>query len=208
MRYNNSNKIIVISVICNILLCILKSIVGIISNSQALIVDSAHSFEDASSSIISLIGNNLCDRQKNNFDCYKAKSVISLTISVLMIIIALSLLKNVFINIFKGYIVVFNMYSLFICVITIMTKIILYFISRKEYNKTKNILIKSLMYDHRNDIIITISVISSLILSKYNLYVLDYIVGVIIAIIILITGSLLYIENYKVLSCINKQEKD
>ena len=64
------------------------------------------------------------------------------------------------------------------------------------------------MYDHRNDIIITIGLIISIILTKYNLYILDYIVGIIISLSIAYTGLKICIESYNILMCkkvINKE---
>jgi len=201
----NSCAVIIISVICNIFLCVIKTIIGIFSNSQALIADGLHSLEDVSSSVISLIGDKISSKENKNysFGIKRVKYVFSLTVSVLMVMIAITMLKNVISSLFEPSKYIFNIYSLVICLITIVIKLILYIYSRSEYIKTNNILIKSIMYDHRNDIIITIGVVISIIVTRFDLYVLDYIVGVIISLIIGVTGTKIYLESYEALMCKN-----
>ena len=199
----NSCTVIIISVICNIFLCVIKTIIGIMSNSQALIADGLHSLEDVSSSVISLIGNRISNKENNIYPLgvKRVKYVFSLTVSILMVIISITMLKNVVFSMFEPNIYIFSIYTLIVCGITIIVKAVLYIYSKLEYNKTNNILIKSIMCDHKNDIIITIGVIISIIATKYNLYILDYVTGIVISLLIAYTGIKIYLESYNVLMC-------
>lgn len=199
----NSCAVIIISVICNIFLCIIKTIIGIFTNSQAMIADGLHSLEDVSSSIISLIGNNIAskDNELYPFGIKRVKYVFSLTVSILMIMISITMLKNVISNISQPSVYIFSIYSLIVCCVTITIKTILYIFTKYQYVKTNNILVKSIMCDHRNDIIITIGIIISIIATRYNLYILDYIAGIVISLLIAHTGIKIYWESYNTLMC-------
>lgn len=206
MKEKDLYLVIIISVICNIFLCTIKTIIGVISNSQAMIADGFHSLEDVSSSIISLIGSKMAS--KNNKKIYpfgtkRVKYIFSLMVSILMIMISITMLKNVILNFFEHEIYIFNIYSLIVYFITIVVKLVLYSYCKGEYKKTCNILIKSLMYDHRNDMIISLGVVISIIVTKYNLYIVDYIVSIAISLIIAYTGIKIYLESYNILMCKN-----
>ena len=204
MKKTNIYLTILISVICNIFLCAIKTIVGVISNSQAMIADGIHSLEDVTSSIISLIGCKISSKENKKLyplGISRIKYVFSLTVSVLMVMISVTMLKNVIANFFEDNSYVFSIYSLIVCVITIIVKLILYFYCKNIYKKTNNILIKSIMYDHRNDVFISTGVIISIVVTKYNLYILDYLVSIIISIIICNTGIKIYLESYNILTC-------
>ena len=118
------NLCIVISVICNIFLCIIKIIIGTLSKSQAMIADGIHSLEDVSSSLILLIGNKVASKENKMypFGIKRVKYVFSLTVSIFMIIISVTMLKNVILNLFEKSEYVFSIYSLIVCVITIVIK--------------------------------------------------------------------------------------
>lgn len=55
------------------------------------------------------------------------------------------------------------------------------------------------MKDHRNDAILTVGTLISIILSKYGFYYADGIFGSIISIYIFISGLNIFLESYKVL---------
>jgi len=133
----NSCAVIIISVICNIFLCVIKTIIGIFSNSQALIADGLHSLEDVSSSVISLIGDKISSKENKNysFGIKRVKYVFSLTVSLFMVMISVTMLENVIANFFEDNSYVFSIYSLIVCVITIITKLILYFYFKNIYKK-------------------------------------------------------------------------
>src|SRR5699024_2031176 len=82
---------------------------------------------------------------------------------------------------------------------TIIIKLILYFYTKRLYNKEKNILLKSSMLDHRNDIFLTSGVLLSVLFSKLGIYFVDGLVGIIISIWFLLSGIKLFKESYNVL---------
>jgi len=55
------------------------------------------------------------------------------------------------------------------------------------------------MTDHRNDCILTLGTLTSILFSLLNIYFLDGIVGIIISVWIFYTGIKIFIESYNVL---------
>ena len=120
-------------------------------------------------------------------------------ISMSFLIIAIKLLYDAIISLTTNKQVIFSYKLIFVCLITIITKLILYLYTKKIYTKEKNILIKSSMLDHRNDIFLTTTVLISVILVKYGFNFVDSIMGIIISIWFLLTGIKLFKESYNVL---------
>ena len=71
--------------------------------------------------------------------------------------------------------------------------------TKRLYNKEKNILLKSSMLDHRNDVFLTSGVLLSVLFSKLGIYFVDGLVGIIISIWFLLSGIKLFKESYNVL---------
>lgn len=202
-------KVSTICIVINFILLILKCIIGIISNSQAMIADSLHSFEDMLSSIISLIGIKISTRKVDNKHPYgygKAEYIFSMIISMLMIIASISMVKTSITNIITQNQMNFSIGLIIVCIINITFKTILYFYTSNEYRKTNNILIKASKEDQRNDILITFSILVSSIFSIFGIYVIDYILGIIISFWLGIVGAKIFRISYNVLIDTNISE--
>ncbi len=209
IKRKSVKKVSVICIIINFVLLILKCIIGIISNSQAMIADSLHSFEDMISSIISLIGIKISTKKYDSehpFGYGKAEYIFSIVISMLMLIAAISMIKTSIINIINLSKINFNIGLVLVCIINIILKTALYLYTTKELRKTGNILIKASKEDQRNDILITISILVSSIFSMFGIYVIDYILGVVISIWFGMVGFNIFRISYNILIDTNVSE--
>ena len=86
-----------------------------------------------------------------------------------------------------------------VSLITIIIKLGLYLYTKYLYKKEESILLKSNNIDHRNDMILTTSVLISIVFSRFNIYFVDSFVGIIISIWFLISGIKIFKESYNVL---------
>ena len=102
------------------------------------------------------------------------------------------LIYSAFNNIVLCFLQVYNL-------ITIIIKMCLYLYSHHIYKKYDNLLVKSNMLDHRNDIIITSFTLIAIILTKYGIYWFDGVVGIGISIWIFFVGIKIFKESYDVL---------
>lgn len=192
----------ILGVISNIFLFIIKIIVGLISQSQSMIADSFNSISDVFASIMTFIGSKISSNKEDNdhnFGHEKAEYIFSMFISISIFIIALKLLYSSVISLFTNHEVIFSWNLVLVSIITIIIKLSLYLYTKYLYKKEPSILLKSNNLDHRNDIFLTLSVLISILFSKYGIYFVDSIVGIIISIWFLITGINIFKESFNVL---------
>lgn len=201
-RFKKTKKIGILGILANLFLFILKIIVGLVSNSQAMIADSFNSIGDVFASLMTFIGNKIASGDSDeghNFGHGKAEYIFSMFISISIIIIGIKLLYDSISSfIFKNE-VIFSYNLIFVCIITILVKLGLYFYTKKINRKDNNILLKSNMLDHRNDIFLTLGVLISIIFSKYGINFIDSIFGIIISIWFLFSGIKLFKESFNIL---------
>lgn len=192
----------IVGIVFNIFLLVIKIIVGIISNSQGMIADGLNSAGDIFASLMSYIGNKISSKPNDENHPYghgKAEYIFSFVISAVMIAVSFSMLKSSIISIINNSKLNFSYTLIIVCIVTIITKLLLFIYARANYKKHKNILIKASMEDHRNDMLLTTGTLIGIICSKYGFYFVDGIIGSLISIWILIVGIKLVKSSYEIL---------
>lgn len=212
-RFNVAKKAGIIGIIGNAFLFVIKIIVAIFSRSQSMLADSINSAGDIFASLMTWIGNKISsvpNDEDHNFGHGKAEYLFSMFISISMMLIAIKMLYDSILSIVLSNKLNFSWILIIVCLVTVIVKIALFIYTKKIYNETGNLLIKANMEDHRNDCIITSFTTVAIILTKYNIYWLDGVVGVGISIWIFIVGLQLFRDSYNVLmdSSIDNKSKD
>lgn len=209
-RFIITKKAGIYGIIGNIFLLIIKTIMGFISHSQALIADSFNSAGDIFASLMTFIGNKIASvphDKDHNLGHGKAEYIFSMFISISMILISAKLLYDSVVTLIVGSKLTFSWFLIIVCVITIVTKLCLFFYTKKAYKKHNNILLEANMKDHKNDCIITTFTLISILLTLFDIYWFDSIVGIGISIYICYTGVSIFIESYNVLMDISLDDK-
>lgn len=194
----------------NIFLLIIKAIIGFITKSQAMIADSVNSASDIIASLMTFIGNKISSEPKDNdhnFGHGKAEYIFSLFISITMILVSFKVLIDSIVRLIKKSYFEFSWILVIVCIITIITKFILYIYTKKLYKKYDSILLKSNYKDHKNDCIVTTFTLISILFGLLNIYWVDGIVGIGISIWILTTGFEIFFESYNVLMDVSLDDK-
>ena len=197
-----AKKVGLLGILGNIFLFIIKIIVGLLSNSRSMIADSFNSAGDIFASFMTWLGSHISsvpNDEDHNFGHGKAEYIFSMLIGISMIIVAIKLFYDSVVSIIYGNVVTYSIMLILICIITIVIKICLYLYSSFVYKKHDNLLVKSNMLDHRNDVIITSFTLIAIILSKYGIYWFDGVVGTGISAWIFIVGIKIFRESYDVL---------
>ena len=212
-RFQLTKRVGVIGIIGNIFLFIIKIVIGYLCHSMSMIADSINSAGDVFASFMTWLGNKISsvpNDDDHNYGHGKAEYIFSMLISISMMIVSLKLLFDSVMSIINQNKLMFSWNLVIVIVITIITKICLYLYARSIYKKNGNLLVKSNMLDHRNDIFITFSTLIAIIFSLINIYWLDGVVGTLIAIWIFISGVKIYKESYYVLmdQAIDKESKN
>jgi len=201
-RFKSVKLASILGIITNLFLFIIKSIIGIITGSQAMIADAFNSGGDILSSIITFIGNKIASKPKDddhNLGHGKAEYIYAMLISIIMILASCIILKDSILSLFNNKTYEFSIWLIVVCIVTIILKLCLYLYTNKLAKKYNNLLIKANSNDHRNDVLLTTMSLISCILSIYNIYIFDGIVGSLISIWIIITSIKIFIESYDVL---------
>lgn len=201
-RFRSVKIASILGIICNLFLLIIKAIIGFITNSSAMIADAFNSGGDIFSSFMTFIGNSIaskpCD-DDHNLGHGKAEYIYSMFISMVMIFMALFVLKDSFSSILNNSKYTFSIWLIIVCIITIIIKLMLYIYTNRLAKKYNNLLIEANSKDHRNDSIITLCNLIACILTLYNIYWFDGVVGVGISIWMIITGIKIFKESYDIL---------
>ena len=214
----------ILGIIGNVFLLIIKAIIGYITNSQSMIADAFNSAGDIFSSCMTFVGNKISSKEADedhHLGHGKAEYIYSLLISITMILLSITVIKNAIFTLINKEYLDFSIWLIIICIITIITKFSLFIYTNILYKKHNNILIKANSIDHRNDCFITLTTLISVILSSMGFYFVDAIVGILISLWIFYTAIKLFIESYdilmdkamseetkeKVLQIINKHEE-
>ena len=201
-RFKSAKRASTLGIIGNVFLLIIKGIIGIITKSQAMIADTLNSAGDIFSSLMTYIGNKIASQPSDddhNLGHGKAEYIYSMLISIIMILVSLLIVKEGIITIIHNKTYTYSIWLIIISTITIITKLSLYIYTSKIGKKYKNLLVKANAKDHINDCVLTSCTLISCILAKYNIFILDGIVGIIIGTWILITSLRIFKESYDVL---------
>lgn len=203
-------KVLVKSLIVNILLTLTKFVFGIIYKSKVLVADGIHSLSDLATDVVSIYGSKLSLKPADNEHPYghgKIEYLTSIVIGAVILALALSLLGN---SLNAKNTITSNM-VLYVTIFTILAK---YLISRYILSKgvkyKSNLLIAS-GKESRSDVISSAIVIITYFLSKLSSYskiflYSDTIGTFIIGLIILKTAYRILKEN--IVSILGEIEQD
>lgn len=197
-----TKRISIIGIIINTLLFLLKIIIGIISNSQSMIADGVNSAGDIVASLMTYIGNRISSEpsdENHNYGHGKAEYIFSLFIGLIMVILSIKVALNALKAIMFKEHFIFSWNLVFVCIITIIVKLLLYIYSSEKGKKYNSILIIANSKDHLNDVFITFSTLFSVLFSIFSIYILDGIIGILISVLIIHSGIKIIFSSCKIL---------
>lgn len=210
-NYADIKKVGIIGIVGNIFLLIIKGIISFISKSQAMLADTINSFTDVFSSVMTLIGGKISSEpsdETHNYGHGKAEYIFSLIISLLTILLAIKIFFNGINSLIDRAEFIFSTELVVVCLVTVLIKLAMYIYSNKIYKKTENILIKANSQDHLNDVFTTVSVLIGVVAGYFNIFWLDGIVALIIAIRIFLVAIGILLDSTDVLMDKSIKEED
>ena len=209
-RFTMTKRAGIYGIIGNIILLIMKGIIGFFTNSQAMIADTFNSAGDIFASLMTFIGNKIASEPNDddhNFGHGKAEYIFSMFIGISMVLVSAKLLYDSATTFVTGSKLQFSWFLVLVCIITIITKLILFLYTKHAYKLHKNILLEANMQDHRNDCIVTSFTLLSSLFTFFGIFWLDSVVGFGISIWICYTGISIFMESYNVLMDVSVDEK-
>ena len=198
-KYKNIKIASILGMIFNIILAIMKGIVGFFTMSQAMIADFYNSFSDVFSSLMTFIGNHISSKPRDkdhNLGHGKAEYIFSFVIALVSIQLGISIFRS---SLFDNTIIKFSWLLIIVNIITIVVKTGLFIYTNRISKKYNNILMLANSLDHRNDVLVTSFNLLSSVLLYFGISYIDRIVGFGIGIWIIVQGVQILITSYNVL---------
>ncbi len=181
----------IIGLICNVILFLMKIAIGTISGSVAITADAVNNLSDASSSIISLLGFKLAEKPADAHHPYghgRYEYLSGLTVSVLIIVIGVEILKSSADKIINPQEVKMSAALVIVLLLSIAVKLWMMLFNKKLAVKIKSQTLEATAQDSRNDVISTSAVLASALISHFLSIETDGWIGLLVAIFILISG--------------------
>lgn len=199
-RIRSIRNILWYILILNILVATAKTLYGHLTNSLSMEADGYHSFLDGSSNIIGLVGVWIASKPADDAHPYghsKYESFAAAFIGILVLITSLRIAGAAIERIFSGVVpdVTVTTLSFVIMIVTIIinTAIVIYESHMGKVLKSE-ILTADSMHT-RSDVLVSLSVIASLILTQFGYPWIDVIIAVIISIAIAVAGARILMQS-------------
>ena len=192
VRTAYGNLASLVGMACNILLCTGKLLAGTLFGSIAIMADALNNLSDASSNVVSLIGFRLAAKAPDAEHPYghaRYEYLAGLVVSVTILAIGLSLLKESALKVLHPTPVAFSWLSIGVLAASILVKLWLSGFNRAVGKKINSETLMATAADSRNDVLTTGAVLLSTILCSLTGYgIIDGIMGVGVAAFILWSG--------------------
>ena len=171
MKKNREKQIIQISVvgiITNLILAVVKIMIGFISGSIAIISDAVNNLTDSSSSLITIIGTKLAQKrpdEKHPFGFGRIEYLTSMIIGIIVIVTGIQMIISSVKGIFHPDTVDYNFWIIIVLLITVAAKTFLGTYTEKQGEKLNSGALVASGKDAKNDAIISsVTIISAIIL--------------------------------------------
>lgn len=188
----------IVGIFTNILLFVLKLIIGIFSGSVSVIADSMNNLTDASGSVVTFIGFKLAEKpadEKHPYGHARYEYISALIVSAIIIIIGFELGRTSISKIFNPTGINFSYISVVILLISILLKFFLFLFNLKLSKLISSNTLKATAIDSRNDCVATFVVLASILIEHlFNIHIDSY-SGLCVAIFIFYSGIKAAIET-------------
>ena len=193
---HSAGGIINVCLAANALLALLKTFIGVIGHSAALLADGVNSTSDVAYYVVVKIFMKLADKPADAEHPYghrQLESIAALVVGAFVIATAVAIFwdsVNKVYDFFAGRADTgpVEVAALWVALFTVVLKIVLTFLTQRVGKRTGNAAILALAYDHRNDIFSATGAAIGISLARSGYPWGDPLVGAVVALIVLRTG--------------------
>ncbi|MBR4343622.1 MAG: cation transporter [Lachnospiraceae bacterium] len=181
----------IVGIICNVLLFTGKLIIGLFTNSSAVITDSFNNLSDAASSIISLVGAKLAAKpadKEHPFGHGRYEYIVALVVSFLILEVAFSCFKSSIEKIANPEPLNITLVSLIILIVSVLVKVWLSLFNHRLGKKINSKVLLATAKDALGDVFVTSATIISLLIFRFLDVNIDGYMGCIVAAMVFIAG--------------------
>lgn len=182
----------VLGIICNLLLFVIKIIVGAAIGSIAVISDAFNNLSDLGSSLVSVIGAKMGGKRADKEHPYghgRAEYISALIISFLIIFFGAELLKSSAEKIFHPSEISLTAVSIGALVVSIPIKLWMWYYNRRLAAKISSEILRAAAKDSISDVIASSAVILSAAAAYFTDFPIDGTVGICVSALVIWTGA-------------------
>lgn len=197
-RENKIVKVSIIGIITNILLVIVKAIIGVIAKSTAVILDAVNNLADAFSSIVTIVGTKLANKKptkKHPYGYGRIEHLTSIVVAVIVLVAGITAVRESIDKIINPAETHYEWYSFLIISLAIVVKLALGLFTKKagkKYNSDSLVASGSeALYD---SIVSIMTLIGAIILMTVHVNIEGYL-SIVISALIIKTGCEILIES-------------
>jgi cation diffusion facilitator family transporter len=196
LRQKKGQAVVNLGLIWNIALAAGKTTMGIVGHSTALLSDGINSTSDVAYYIVVKIFMKMAGRPPDHEHPYghrQMESIAALTVGSFVITTAIAIFWTAVNNVFdqlKGIADInsASLGALWMGLFTVASKIVLTIYTRAVGEKTGNLAIRALAFDHRNDVFSALAASLGIFLAQRGYLWIDPLAGALVALLILRTG--------------------
>ncbi len=188
----------VIGIVCNLLLFIMKLVVGTLAGSVSITADAMNNLSDATSSIVTLIGFKLAEKPADEDHPYghaRYEYLSGLAVAAMIIVIGFELGRTSVEKILHPTAVVFSFPVVIVLLSSIAVKLWLSLFNRHLGNHIHSSTLLATSADSRNDVVATAAVLLAALIEHWTNLQIDGFMGLGVALFILYSGAMLAKET-------------
>lgn len=195
-RIHSGNRAINTGLSANVVLALLKTTVGILGHSEALLADGINSTSDVAYGVVVKVFMLFAGRPPDREHPYghrQLESIAALTVGAFVVTTAIAIFWDAVNTVYDilrlgGATRPIGLIALWVSLLTVAAKIILAGYTQQVASRTGNAAILALARDHRNDIFSAAGAAAGIVISRLGYPWGDPLVGAFVAVIILLTG--------------------
>lgn len=180
-----------VGIVCNVLLCTIKIIIGMVINSISVMADGFNNLSDATSSVISFIGVKLASRpadKEHPFGHGRFEYISALVVAFLILQVGFSLLQSSFQKVLHPQELSFNPILVGVLCVSVFLKVWMMFFNKKLGNRINSTVMLATSFDSRNDIVVTSGTIISTLIVGFTGLKIDGYMGVLVSLFVMFSG--------------------
>ncbi len=183
----------VVGIICNIILCVFKFILGSLTNSVSITADAVNNLSDAGSNVVSVAGAKLANKpvdKDHPFGHGRIEYISALVVAFLIFLMAFELAKSSLQKIIDPQPMNFSAVYIVVLAAAIVMKLGLAYFNHVLFSVTGNINMKAVKKDCINDALSTAATMAALVIGHFTgFYMIDGAMGIGVSVIIALAGA-------------------
>ncbi len=176
----------IVGIFCNVFLCVIKVVSGMMIHSVSIISDGFNNLSDSLTCLITLVGYKVANKPADEEHPYghgRMEYLVSFISCIIIFVVIFELFKESVLKIIHPNVIVFNNVLFLLLLSSILVKIWMSFFNQKLGDRLNNLAMKTASQDAKNDVFTTLLSIIAMVLScAYPSIPFDGIAGVLLSI--------------------------